>query len=444
VGKNVMNVALVGPTCAGKTTCSSWLVDQFPLHHLSTGQLLRENRAKNTALGLLTRRFTERGELVPDEIINAMIEEAVRKLPAQEGLLLDGFPSTLFQARFIETLLQDTRRTLDAVIVMNIPDQIAFDRAARRIPRRPDDRPDILRRRVELFRRTTGPVLDFFRQQNQLAYLDASGSIDAVCAALSIILEGLQSGHYRPALEPAQTRWLDGLLQAPAVKTPTAPQPSLDLVIMGPPASGKGTHAAFLSQQLSLPHIATGNLFRENLSDDTILGKIARTYIDRGELVPDDVSEAMIRERLARTDTQEGFILDGFPRTVPQARALDEIMDSLNRKLDRAIYLAVPDEEIVYRISGRRYCPVCQKTYHLKYNPPKQTDRCDQDGQPLAQRDDDTVDTIQARLKSFHGQTVPVIDYYRQAGLLLEVSATGEVADVDATLLAQIKSIKRR
>jgi adenylate kinase len=297
---------------------------------------------------------------------------------------------------------------------------------------------------VELFRRTTGPVLDFFHQRNRLAYLDASGSIDAVSAELSDIFQRLQSGHYRPALDPGQTRWLDGLLQAPAVKIPAAPQPSLDLVIMGPPASGKGTHAAFLSQLLNLPHIATGNLFRENLSDDTILGKIARTYIDRGELVPDDVSEAMIRERLARTDTQEGFILDGFPRTVPQARALDEIMDTLNRKLDRAIYLAVPDDEIVYRITGRRYCPSCQNTYHLKYNPPKLADRCDQDGQPLAQRDDDTADTIQARLKSFHGQTVPVIDYYRQASLLMEVSATGEVADVDAALLAQIKNVKRR
>lgn len=439
-----MNVALVGPTCAGKTTCANRLEGPYGLRHLSTGQLLRENWAEQTALGILTRKYVERGELAPDEIINAMIESALRKIPIDNGLLLDGFPSTLYQARFLDELFEQTGRNLDAVILMQVDEATVFERSARRAEGRPDDRPEILHRRLQLFARTTGPVLDFYRKSGRLAYLDASGSVEAVTAQLEEMFDRIQAGQFTARLTPDQEQILDNLIAEPARTPVKVARPSLDMVLMGGPGSGKGTHSAFLAKQLHIPHIATGNLFRENLSDDTILGKIAHTYIDRGELVPDDVTEAMVRERLSRNDTEQGFILDGFPRTLPQANALDEIMDDLKRRLDTVFYLVVPDEEIIERISGRRICPLCQTPYHIVYNPPKVDQLCDHDGAMLYQRDDDDAETIRARLKVFHGQTMPVIDYYRKAGLLVEITGSGEVDEVDQRLLAVAQKIQPR
>jgi adenylate kinase len=437
-----MNVALIGPTCSGKTTCSVRIREAFRLRHLSTGQVLRENREQQTALGILTRKYVEMGELVPDEIINAMIEEAVRKTPVDQGLLLDGFPSTLYQARFLDTLFQATRRPLDVVIWLQIPEQTVFDRAARREPRRSDDRPEILRHRLQVFRRTTGPVIDYYRQSQRLCCLDAAGSIEAQASAVEAILTQVAVGGYRPVLTQAEQRVIDELVANRVAPRVVPRRPSLDLVMMGAPGSGKGTHSAFVSAQLHVPHIASGDLFRENLSGDTLLGRIAQTYLDRGELVPDDVTEAMVRERLNRSDAREGFVLDGFPRTLPQAQALDELMADFNRRLDKAIYLQVPDEEIIERISGRWLCPVCQSSYHVKYKKPLVENRCDRDGSPLRQREDDTPQTVRSRLEIFHEQTLPVIQFYREAGILVEVPGSGEVDQVDAALLPLLREIQ--
>ena len=439
-----MNVALVGPTCAGKTTCASILCQTFELRHLSTGQVLRENRSQQTALGILTRKYVEMGELVPDEIINAMIEEAVRKTAPDQGLMLDGFPSTLYQARFLDELFKTTGRALDAVVWMQIPETLVFDRAARRLTRRPDDRPEILRHRLQVFRRTTGPVLDYYHQQNRLHYLEASGSVESVSSTLADIFRQIHQHTFQPRVEAAQQALLESLLSKPDAGRTAAFEPSLDIIVMGAPGSGKGTRASFLAEHLQIPHIATGDLFRENFSGDSILGKIAQTYIDRGELVPDDVTEAMVRERLNRPDAHEGYILDGFPRTLSQAEALDEIMEELKRKVDCVVFVVVPDEEIVRRISGRRLCPVCQASYHVDFKKPKVDNVCDADGSPLFQREDDDPQTVRSRLKVFHGQTMPVIDYYRQAGLLMEVPGSGDMAQMKQAMLSVVKQIKRR
>ncbi len=438
-----MNIALVGPTCAGKTTCAARLCGLFELRHLSTGHVLRESWAQQTAMGLITRKFVERGELVPDEIINALLEETLRKLDPAQGLLLDGFPSTLYQALFLENLFRETKRTLDAVIWLNAPDSEIFKRAARRTPERPDDRPGILRRRLRVFRRTTGPVLEFYRRGQKLVCLDAGGTVEAVSASLAGVVNRLRAGDYSPTLTDAQSRILDDIQAEPVWQRASNAQAGQDFIILGGPGSGKGTHASFLSKFLGVSHVPTGNLFRENLKDNSILGRIAHTYIERGELVPDDVTEAMVRERLNRTDLQEGFILDGFPRTLPQARALDDMLGDLCRHLSGAIYLDVPDEEIIRRISGRRYCPTCQASYHILFKKPKQEGLCDVDGAPLEQREDDDPDTVKARLKVFHGQTLPVVDYYRQAGLLIEVPAAGEVDEVDELLANMLQPFKR-
>ena len=219
---------------------------------------------------------------------------------------------------------------------------------------------------------------------------------------------------------------------------------NVDIVLLGAPGSGKGTQAEQICQQFNLIHIATGDLFRENLKNQTELGKLAKTYMDKGELVPDDVTAAMLRERLAQPDTERGIILDGFPRTLPQAEALTEIMDNAGRRIGGVLYIKVSDEELVNRLSGRWICRNCQTPFHTKFKPPTKKGICDVCGGELYQRDDDKPETVRPRLKTFHRQTAPLIDYYAEAGLLTEVDGEGEVSEVTERVVAAVQSLVKR
>jgi adenylate kinase len=215
----------------------------------------------------------------------------------------------------------------------------------------------------------------------------------------------------------------------------------LDIVLLGGPGSGKGTQAQQLCEKLNLVHVASGDLFRENLNKETELGKLAQTYMDRGELVPDDVTVAMVRDRLERPDTEQGIVLDGFPRTLPQAEALDEMLASMDRQIEGVLYIKVSDEEIVKRLSGRLICRECQATFHVVYNPFETCPYNKCEGEYLYQRDDDKPETVRARLKTYHNQTAPLIDYYRDAGLLVEVDGEGDVSEVTERTLAAARSL---
>ena len=212
-------------------------------------------------------------------------------------------------------------------------------------------------------------------------------------------------------------------------------------MLLGGPGSGKGTQAEELHAQFVLTHIATGDLFREHLKAETDLGKLARSYMDRGELVPDDVTEAMVEERLTRPDTRAGFVLDGFPRTLPQAEALTDILAQLHRHLTNVLYINVADQEIASRLGGRRICRTCQAPYHLTFKPPTQVGICDLCGGELEQRADDNPQTIRARLKTFHAQTAPLIQYYKAAEVLYEIDGRGEVAAVKERTVAVVRSL---
>lgn len=218
---------------------------------------------------------------------------------------------------------------------------------------------------------------------------------------------------------------------------------SLDIVLLGAPGSGKGTQAQQICQQFKLVHIATGDLFRENLKNQTDLGKLAKTFMDRGELVPDNVTEEMVRERLARPDTQSGFVLDGFPRTHSQAEALTDILTKLNRRLDGVLYFKVSDEEIISRLSGRVICRECQVPFHKLHNPFQSCPHGKCNGEYLYQRDDDKEETIRTRLTTFHRQTAPLIDYYQQAGILIELNGQGELGEVTARVLTAAQNLTR-
>jgi adenylate kinase len=203
------------------------------------------------------------------------------------------------------------------------------------------------------------------------------------------------------------------------------------IVLVGPPGAGKGTQAAFLAKNLSIPHISTGDLFRANISQQTELGKLAKSYMDAGNLVPDEVTIGMAKDRMEKPDAEGGFLLDGFPRNVSQAEALDEMLKTEGMKLDAVLDLEVPEEEVVKRIAGRRICRKdSSHVFHVTYSPAKTEGVCDVCGGELYQRDDDTEETVRKRLEVYHTQTEPIIDYYKAQGLVVTISALGKVDEV--------------
>ncbi len=210
------------------------------------------------------------------------------------------------------------------------------------------------------------------------------------------------------------------------------------IVLLGPPGAGKGTQAQVLAEKTGLAHVSSGDIFRENLKNQTELGKLAQGYMNRGELVPDDVTIGMIRDRLSRPDCVEGAILDGFPRTPTQAEALSAMLKELDGKVVSVPYISVPAEVLIERLSGRWTCRTCGKIYHSVYNPPKQAGVCDDDGGELYQREDDQPATVEKRIRVYMEQTSPLIEYYRQVGLLVEIDGTQPIEEVTRQLLEAI------
>ncbi|MEU0490648.1 adenylate kinase [Nocardiopsis sp. NPDC006139] len=210
-------------------------------------------------------------------------------------------------------------------------------------------------------------------------------------------------------------------------------------VLVGPPGAGKGTQAQILAAELSIPKVSTGDIFRANVSGGTELGKKAKEYMDRGDLVPDEVTNAMVKDRLAQDDAAGGFLLDGFPRNVPQAETLKGMLRDLDTRLDVVLELRVDEDEVVRRLSGRRSCPQCGRVYHVEYDAPETEGRCDDDGAELYQREDDREETIRHRLKVYREQTAPLVEYYEKEGLLATIAATGPVAEVTGRAMAAIE-----
>ncbi len=211
------------------------------------------------------------------------------------------------------------------------------------------------------------------------------------------------------------------------------------IVLLGPPGAGKGTQAQIVSRALGLPHISSGDIFRENIKKQTELGKLAKGYMDRGELVPDDVTIAMIQERLSRADCQPGALLDGFPRTPAQAQALDEMLSAFHGAVNAVPNICVPEEALVERLSGRWTCRAQGHVYHQKFNPPKTPGVCDLDGSELYQRDDDKAETVKRRIRVYLEQTMPLIEYYTRQGKLIEINGTQPIDQVSSDMLASLK-----
>ncbi|KLJ04688.1 adenylate kinase [Streptomyces albidoflavus] len=211
------------------------------------------------------------------------------------------------------------------------------------------------------------------------------------------------------------------------------------IVLVGPPGAGKGTQAAFLAKNLSIPHISTGDLFRANISQGTELGKQAKSYMDAGNLVPDEVTIGMAEDRMGQADAANGFLLDGFPRNVSQAKALDESLKAQGVALDAVLDLEVPEDEVVKRIAGRRICRNdSSHVFHVEYSKPKTEGVCDVCGGELYQRADDKEETVRKRLEVYHNETEPIIDHYKAQGLVVTISALGKVDEVTARAMAAL------
>lgn len=204
----------------------------------------------------------------------------------------------------------------------------------------------------------------------------------------------------------------------------------MKIVLLGPPGAGKGTQAKSISNKYSIPHISTGDIFRKNISENTPLGIEAKSYIDKGLLVPDEVTINMVNDRLSMGDCKNGYLLDGFPRTVEQAEALDKFLSERGEKLDTALLIEVPSNFIVERMTGRRVCPSCGASYHVKFNPPVVEGKCDVCGSDLIQRKDDTIEIVQDRLNVYEAQTQPLIDFYRNENQLSAVDGTKAINEV--------------
>ncbi|HDK3352799.1 TPA: adenylate kinase [Staphylococcus aureus] len=204
----------------------------------------------------------------------------------------------------------------------------------------------------------------------------------------------------------------------------------MNIILMGLPGAGKGTQASEIVKKFPIPHISTGDMFRKAIKEETELGKEAKSYMDRGELVPDEVTVGIVKERISEDDAKKGFLLDGFPRTIEQAEALNNIMSELDRNIDAVINIEVPEEELMNRLTGRRICELCGTTYHLVFNPPKVEGICDIDGGKLYQREDDNPETVANRLSVNIKQSKPILDFYDQKGVLKNIDGSKDISDV--------------
>lgn len=216
----------------------------------------------------------------------------------------------------------------------------------------------------------------------------------------------------------------------------------MNIILMGLPGAGKGTQASEIVKKFPIPHISTGDMFRKAIKDETDLGKEAKSYMDRGELVPDEVTVGIVKDRISEDDAKKGFLLDGFPRTIEQAEALNQIMQELDRKIDAVINIEVPEEELMNRLTGRRICEKCGTTYHLVFNPPKVEGICDFDGGKLYQREDDNPETVANRLNVNVKQSKPILEFYDNKNVLKNIDGSRDINVVTEDVIDILEGLK--
>jgi adenylate kinase len=465
-----MNIVLIGPSGAGKGTHLAKLTEKFGFNHISSGDVFRENLEHGSALGILARRYMSQGELVPDEVVEAMIEEKLQKADWKKGLLFDGFPRTVYQAKFLDSFLGRLNQKLNGIVYLNVSDEHIIKRLAGRMIcgkcltpfhkltapfkncplkkcegeflfQRDDDAGGTVAIRLRVFHRVTDPLLDYYQRTDRLVIVNGEGERKAVEERLGQTVETIRTRQTRFATAQEVAHLRKPVTFVPQFARRQSVRSSLDLLLIGAPGSGKGTQSEQLCREFNLSHISTGGLFREQLDKQTELGKLAKAYMDRGELVPDEFTDSMVAERLSRSATAEGFILDGYPRSMAQAEALHETLHGLGRELSGVLWLKVSDETVLKRLPGRLLCRECQKPYHTVFSPPAKAGQCDRCGGELYPPDDDQMETVRSRLATFHAQTEPLIGYYKGVGLLIEIDGAGSPQEVTTRTTAAVRRL---
>lgn len=382
----MLNIALFGPPGAGKGTQSKLLVKKYNLTYISTGDILRQEIAENSALGLQAKSIIEKGGLVSDEIIVQIIENKISKNLDTNGILFDGFPRTVVQAYILEGLLLKLGTSLTCMLSLEVPREMLLIRMLERgkLEGRSDDTREVIENRFREYDAKTIPVAEFYKEKEKYFPINGVGTVDEVFERL--------------------TKAIDVTLQ----------KVWFNVVISGPPGAGKGTQAKYLAERFNLYYISTGSMLRKEIDKNTEIGKRAKPFLEKGEIVPDDIAIPLIEREIKAHQDVNGFILKGFPRTIVQAYILDGLLRRLNSSVSYAIDIQVPTLELIKRLSSR------SKT-------------------ESARSYDTTTELIVNRLEEHENKTAPVSDFYKKQGKYGLVDGKGTEQEVFERLATEVE-----
>lgn len=386
----MLNIALFGPPGAGKGTQSEKLLKKYNLTYISTGDMLRSEIAEGSDLGLEAKSIIASGGLVSDELIVRIIEKKIKTDTLSKGILFDGFPRTTVQAYILDGLLLKLNSSLSCMISLQVPEKELIDRLLLRAQSsgRTDDTLDVIKVRLQEYEEKTKPVADFYAKKNKYFPVNGVGKIDKIFENIVDTIEKNRTKEFA------------------------------NIVILGKPGSGKGTQGKKLAEKHNLVYISTGALMRQEIASDTEIGRIAKPYMDKGEIVPDEIPIKLIEEMIKNNPNANGFIFKGFPRTIVQAYILDGLLQSENMRLSGMIEMKISTLKAVKRLSARAH-----------------TDR--------ARPYDMTSDLIVNRLEQYREKTLPVIEYYKKQDKYFSISADGDLEKVFNLLSEQVEEINR-
>ncbi len=387
----MLNIALFGPPGAGKGTQSKLLLEKYNLTYISTGDILREEISNKTPLGIEAKGIIEKGGLVPDDLIVQIIEKRVTMNLNTAGILFDGFPRTVVQAYILEGLLSKMNTSLTCMLSLEVPKDELISRMLERakIGGRADDTMDVIKVRLDEYENKTKPVIEFYKEKNKYFPIDGVGSVNTIFNNLIETIEG------------------------------TMKQDFFNVVLLGKPGSGKGTQGELLARKHNLVYISTGKLLRKEIAGNTDIGQIAKPYMERGEIVPDEIAIRLIEKKIHHHPTAAGFVFKGFPRTVVQAYILDGLLRRINSRVSCMLNLKLSTLDAIKRLNDRG-----------------KTDR--------RRLYDVSTDLILNRLDEYEKKTKPVIEYYKKQTIFFEVDGSGDENQVNERLEdAMIKAVKQ-
>ena len=382
----MLNIALFGPPGAGKGTQSDWLIKKYNLTYISTGEILRDEIAKETPLGKQAKDIIEKGGLASDELIVQIIENRITKKTETNGFLFDGFPRTTVQCYILDGLLMKMNTSLTCMLSLEVPDDEVVRRLKSRakIGNRKDDNDDVIQNRLAEYYSKTVPVAKYYQDKNICFSIDGIGSIEEVQARLETAVQ-----------KSLENRWVN-------------------IVLFGYPGSGKGTQAKKMAEKYNLVYISTGKMLREQIKKDTEIGRIAKPYMDKGMIVPDEIAIKLIEEKIQTSPGSRGFIFKGFPRTIVQAYIVDGMLKKMNSSVTSAIELKVSPLEAMKRLGQR-----------------SKTDR--------SRLYDMDTETIVSRLEEYEQKTMLARNFYEKRNLLHVISAEGSEEEVFQRICKQVE-----